>query len=98
MKGVPVLAVLNGALIWKTVVSGIGWYALAAERCPLTLRRAVYGYRKTATITTMMLLVLVLEIRASLAMTSGFCGWVCSLIWSRNSSFMFRESVALIHS
>ena len=48
MKGVPVLAVLNGALIWKTVVSGIGWYALAAERCPLTLRRAVYGYRNNS--------------------------------------------------
>lgn len=48
MKGVPALEVLNGALIWKTVVSGIGWYALAAECCPLTLRRAVYGYRKNS--------------------------------------------------
>ena len=48
MKAVPVLEVLNGALIWKTVVSGIGWYALAAERCPLTLRRAVYGYRNNS--------------------------------------------------
>lgn len=105
MNGVLMLKLLNGVLIWKSFVLETGEHAKAAERC--LLRRAASNlgtFAKTALEPSANV------IGCSLgntyvsfhihqiffaAIASGLGRWMCSPVWFRSSSFLFRETLSL---